>query len=30
MPKVRDWMNETSWMVNIIVCVVFVVLILFG
>ena len=30
MPKVRDWMNETSWMVNIIVCGVFVVLILFG
>jgi len=30
MPKVRDWMNETSWMVNIIVCVVFIVLILFG
>jgi hypothetical protein len=30
MPKVRDWMNSTSWMVNIIVCVVFIVLILFG
>jgi Sap-like sulfolipid-1-addressing protein len=30
MPKVRDWMNSTSWMVNMIVCVVFIVLILFG
>jgi hypothetical protein len=28
MPKVRDWMNEKSWLVNIIVCLVFVVLIL--
>ena len=25
--KVRDWMNETSWMVNIIVCGVFIALI---
>jgi hypothetical protein len=30
MPKVRDWMNSHSWLVNIIVCVVFIVLILFG
>jgi hypothetical protein len=30
MPKVRDWMNANSWLVNIIVCVVFIVLILFG
>lgn len=30
MPKVRDWMNSNSWLVNIIVCVVFIVLILFG
>src|SRR5215213_643950 len=29
MPKVRDWMNETSWLVNIIVCGVFIALILF-
>jgi hypothetical protein len=29
MPKVRDWMNATSWMVNIIVCGVFIALILF-
>lgn len=28
MPKVRDWMNTNSWLVNIIVCVVFIVLIL--
>jgi hypothetical protein len=28
MPKVRDWMNENSWLVNIIVFVVFIVLIL--
>jgi hypothetical protein len=28
MPKVRDWMNTHSWLVNIIVCVVFIVLIL--
>jgi hypothetical protein len=27
MPKVRDWMNETSWLVNIIVCGVFIALI---
>ena len=27
MPKVRDWMNTHSWLVNIIVCVVFIVLI---
>ena len=30
MPKVRDWMNANSWLVNIIVYVVFIVLILFG
>jgi hypothetical protein len=29
MPKVRDWMNSNSWLVNIIVCGVFVALILF-
>jgi len=29
MPKVRDWMNATSWLVNIIVCGVFIALILF-
>jgi hypothetical protein len=29
MPKVRDWMNKNSWLVNIIVYVVFIVLILF-
>jgi Sap, sulfolipid-1-addressing protein len=29
MPKVRDWMNTNSWLVNIIVYVVFIVLILF-
>jgi len=28
MPKVRDWMNTHSWLVNIIVCVVFIALIL--
>jgi Sap, sulfolipid-1-addressing protein len=28
MPKVRDWMNSNSWLVNIIACVVFIVLIL--
>jgi hypothetical protein len=28
MPKVRDWMNSNSWLVNIIVCVVFILLIL--
>src|SRR5215204_4266142 len=28
MPKVRDWMNSNSWLVNIIVCGVFIVLIL--
>ena len=27
MPKVRDWMNNNSWLVNIIVCAIFVVLI---
>ena len=27
MPKVRDWMNETSWLVNIIVCGVFIAII---
>ena len=27
MPKVRDWMNSTSWAVNIIVCVIFIILI---
>ena len=30
MPKVRDWMNSNSWLVNIIVCIVFIALILFG
>jgi hypothetical protein len=30
MPKVREWMNANSWLVNIIACVVFIVLILFG
>jgi hypothetical protein len=28
MPKVRDWMNKNSWLVNIIVYVIFIVLIL--
>jgi Sap, sulfolipid-1-addressing protein len=28
MPKVRDWMNANSWLVNIIVCIVFIILIL--
>jgi hypothetical protein len=28
MPKLRDWMNSNSWLVNIIVCVIFVILIL--
>jgi hypothetical protein len=28
MPKVRDWMNANSWLVNIMVCVVFIILIL--
>jgi hypothetical protein len=28
MPKVRNWMNANSWLVNIIVCVVFIILIL--
>jgi hypothetical protein len=28
MPKVRDWMNANSWLVNIIVCVIFIILIL--
>jgi hypothetical protein len=30
MPKVRDWMNSNSWLVNIIVCVVFIALIVLG
>ena len=30
MPKVRDWMNTHSWLVNIIVFIVFIVIILFG
>ncbi len=30
MPKIRDWMNTHSWLVNIIVCAVFIVLILSG
>jgi hypothetical protein len=29
-PRVRDWMNANSWLVNIIACVAFIVLILFG
>ena len=29
MPKLRDWMNANSWLVNIIVYVIFIVLILF-
>jgi hypothetical protein len=29
MPKVRDWMNTNSWLVNIIVYVIFIVLIVF-
>jgi hypothetical protein len=28
MPRIRDWMNTNSWLVNIIVCVIFIVLIL--
>jgi threonine/homoserine/homoserine lactone efflux protein len=28
MPTLRDWMNDNSWLVNIIVCVIFIVLIL--
>jgi hypothetical protein len=28
MPKLRDWMNSNSWLVNIIVCVIFIVLII--
>ena len=28
MPKLRDWMNSSSWLVNIIVCVIFILLIL--
>jgi hypothetical protein len=28
MPRVRDWMNSNSWLVNIIVCAVFIALIL--
>jgi len=27
MPKLRDWMNANSWLVNIIVCAIFIVLI---
>ena len=27
MPKLRDWMNTSSWLVNIIVCAIFIVLI---
>ena len=30
MPKVRDWMNTNSWLVNIIVCLIFIFLILSG
>jgi hypothetical protein len=30
MPKVRDWMNANSWLVNIIVYVIFILLILAG
>ena len=30
MPKVRDWMNANSWLVNVIVYVIFILLILFG
>jgi hypothetical protein len=29
MPQVREWMNTHSWLVNIIACVIFIVLILF-
>jgi hypothetical protein len=29
MPKVRDWMNANSWLVNIIVYIIFILLILF-
>jgi cytochrome c biogenesis protein CcdA len=29
MPKVRDWMNANSWLVNIIVCLIFIALIVF-
>jgi hypothetical protein len=28
MPKLRDWMNTSAWLVNIIVCAIFIVLIL--
>jgi heme/copper-type cytochrome/quinol oxidase subunit 2 len=28
MPKVRDWMNSNSWLINIIVCAIFILLIL--
>jgi hypothetical protein len=28
MPRVRDWMNSHSWLVNIAVCVLFIILIL--
>jgi hypothetical protein len=27
MPRLRDWMNDNSWLVNIIVCAIFIVLI---
>jgi len=30
MPKLRDWMNSNSWLVNVIVCVVFIALIVLG
>jgi hypothetical protein len=30
MPKVRDWMNTHSWLVNIIVCGIFIALVLGG
>jgi hypothetical protein len=29
MPRIRDWMNANSWLVNIIVFVIFIALILF-
>jgi Sap, sulfolipid-1-addressing protein len=28
MPKLRDWMNTNAWLVNVIVCVIFIILIL--
>jgi threonine/homoserine/homoserine lactone efflux protein len=30
MPTIRDWMNAKSWLVNIIVCLIFIALIVFG